>query len=233
MNNNATRVPGRGATPVSAFTLIELLVVISIIGILAALIIPLSGVATSKMRISRVRAELNQYITAIENYKAEVGFYPPDNGDLKKVTTDLAAYKTNAAFNPLFYELSGCVYTNGQFRSVAEGDSISPATYQKYFNREGVQNSSRNKHDIEYKGLSLRIAQYAEYEDASKGGDVELLNVPVPGPFEFKGDKNKKINPWFYDSSTTNRHNRAGFDLWAEIIIGRKNETMIIGNWKN
>src|SRR5688572_967282 len=107
MNEAATTREGRGVTAVSAFTLIELLVVISIIGILASLIIPLSGIATTKMRIARVKTELNQYVTAIENYKLETGSYPPDNGELRRVTTDPFRYKSNSAMNSLFYELTG------------------------------------------------------------------------------------------------------------------------------
>ena len=42
----------RGAR--NGFTLIELLVVISVIGILASLIVGVSGVATSKARVSQV-----------------------------------------------------------------------------------------------------------------------------------------------------------------------------------
>ena len=226
----AERTPRSGA-----FTLIELLVVISIIGVLAALVLPLSGVATTKMRISRVKAELNQYVTAIENYKAEVGFYPPDNEELRKVTTDTFLYSSNAAFNPLYYELTGALFTNNMFRSVAEQEETPPAALNKTFNVNGVQNSARNKHDLPYKGFSIKASQHSELDEAaySTGGDVEVLSVPVPGPFELKGDKNRKINPWFYDSSTTNRHNKATYDLWAEIIIGRSKETLIIGNWKN
>src|SRR5205085_8264204 len=100
-----------------AFTLIELLVVISIIGILAALIIPLSGIATTKMRISRTSAELNQLVTAIEGYKLETGSYPPDNTNLVLNTTSPNLYRTTAGLNPLFYELTGAVFTNGVFRS--------------------------------------------------------------------------------------------------------------------
>ena len=44
----------------NGFTLIELLVVISVIGILASLIVGVSGVATSKARVSQVQALLNK-----------------------------------------------------------------------------------------------------------------------------------------------------------------------------
>ena len=62
---------------------------------------------------------------------------------------------------------------------------------------------------------------------------LEILVVPVPGPFTLLGgdDGEKKINPWFYDASSTNRHNKTGFDLWAEILVGGK--TNVIANWKN
>jgi type II secretion system protein G len=96
-----------------AFTLIELLVVIAIIGLLAALIIPLAGIATVKMRIARVQAELSNYANAIENYKLETGEYPQDNGALRNMSSnDWSAYRSNSALNSLFYELTGAIFTN-------------------------------------------------------------------------------------------------------------------------
>lgn len=213
-----------------AFTLIELLVVISIIGILAALIVPLSGVATTKMRISRTTAELNQLVTAIESYKLETGAYPPDNSTLVLNTTSSNLYRSTAAMNPLFYELTGTIFTNRMFRSLATGEDLTTNAMATAFGVLGFQNSARNKHDIDFKGFSVRPGQHAK--TSQKAGLVEILMVPVPGPYEVTGEKNKKINPWFYDSSTTNRHNRNGFDLWAEIKTGGTNIT-VIGNWRN
>jgi prepilin-type N-terminal cleavage/methylation domain-containing protein len=213
----------------SAFTLIELLVVIAIIGILAALILPLSSVASAKMRTARVTTELNQYITAIESYKLETGSYPPDNGNLRTVQGNPTAYKTNAAISPLFYELTGAIFTNGTFRTMVGDEIVMPVTLQNAFNVSGIQNSARNKHDLSYKGFSVRSSQYAQLQTPS--GPIDVLSVPVEGPNDLKGVKNKKINLWYYDASTTNRHNRSGFDLWAEIRVGKN--TNIIGNWKN
>ena len=63
----------------NAFTLIELLVVIAIIAVLASLIVGLAGLAGRKSKEAQVRAQLNGFITAIERYKSEFGYYPPDN----------------------------------------------------------------------------------------------------------------------------------------------------------
>ena len=84
------------------FTLIELLVVIVIIGILASLVVGLSGTASRKMRESRTRAELAGIGTAIESYKAKFGHYPPDN-------------PKDPALNSLYYELTGCLFDGKTF----------------------------------------------------------------------------------------------------------------------
>ena len=62
-----------------AFTLIELLVVIAVIGVLAAMIIPVGlAVGRAKAR-SKAFAELSQVEIAIAQYKDKLGHYPPDN----------------------------------------------------------------------------------------------------------------------------------------------------------
>ena len=76
-----------------AFTLIELLVVIAIIAILAALIIPITGVVKKMKLRTRTETELGAVENAIEQYKTKHGFYPPDN--------------PGYAINQLYYELSG------------------------------------------------------------------------------------------------------------------------------
>src|ERR1041384_646935 len=78
----------------AAFTLIEMLVVISIIGILAALIIGVMPAVNEKQIRSKVSAEREAVESAIERYKLDKGFYPPDN-----------TLFTN--FPSLYYELQG------------------------------------------------------------------------------------------------------------------------------
>ena len=221
-----------------AFTLIELLVVIAIIGILAGLLIPLAGVATAKMRLSRVQTELNSYVSAIETYKLETGEYPPDNGLLRNMNTELPQYRTNAALNALYYELRGAIFTNANntpsYILPAQNEVVRAQDLTNGFKIRGLRNSARVKNDIDYKGFHPKDAQYDKVYRVHVGGvdNLDILVVPVPGPLMLLGaDGKKKINPWFYDASSTNRHNKAGFDLWAEILIGGK--TNVIANWKN
>src|ERR1051325_945034 len=86
-------------TPKKAFTLIELIVVIAVIGILAALIIPISAAVGRKKKISVAQTEMIEVQAAIKNYKATLGFYPPDNPG-------------NPELNQLYFELTGTILTN-------------------------------------------------------------------------------------------------------------------------
>ena len=78
----------------AAFTLVELLIIIAIIGVLAAFILTASKAAKRWQYLKTAQAELNQTITALENYKARYGTYPPGN-------------PTSYTVNQLYYELTG------------------------------------------------------------------------------------------------------------------------------
>jgi prepilin-type N-terminal cleavage/methylation domain-containing protein len=60
------------------FTLVELLVVITIIGILASLITVAAVAALRKARETEIKAEINQMVTAFEEYKIKTMAYPPN-----------------------------------------------------------------------------------------------------------------------------------------------------------
>ncbi len=69
-----------GHTGDSGFTLIELLMVISIIGMLAAILIPSIINVRGKAYYSRAKAEFASLHKSLELYALDKGSYPPDTG---------------------------------------------------------------------------------------------------------------------------------------------------------
>lgn len=60
------------------FTLVELMIVVVIIGILAAIAIPMYSSYTNKSKTKAAQADLKNIFTAIDTYKQEHGVYPSE-----------------------------------------------------------------------------------------------------------------------------------------------------------
>lgn len=106
------------------FTLIELLVVIAIIAALSAMVVGVGRVAYRARIESRVKAELNMLVGAIEAYHKKFGFYPPDN-------------LNDSSRPPLYYELVGWTGTRQELDGVTNffgvGGFVNSESDQKNF----------------------------------------------------------------------------------------------------
>jgi prepilin-type N-terminal cleavage/methylation domain-containing protein len=216
------------------FTLVELLTVISIIGVLAALLVGLAPVASRKMKEARIQAELAQLVSGIESYKADVGYYPPDNF----LVPSPGITNVQPAVNQLFYELTGTVVTNGlvaakaEYRTVNGLSRLTPGAIAGVFHTPGFVNVSEDPKAVKNFLRSLRATQFKQVTVGTPPQSVLLLVVPVDLP---KGVSAApllppQLNPWRYNSSVP-LHNTGRFDLWAEVRIGGR--TNILGNWKD
>lgn len=58
------------------FTIVELLAVIAIIGVLSAILIPTVGRVRTSAKETQTRAQFSQWITAIEMFRTEYGYWP-------------------------------------------------------------------------------------------------------------------------------------------------------------
>jgi type II secretory pathway pseudopilin PulG len=219
-----------------AFTIVELLAVIAIIVALASLIFPITGVLNKKKRIKVAQAELIQVETAIEAYKARLGFYPPDN-------------PVNPAINPLYFELSGTLLTNGVFQTLDGSGRIAapPVTdFTVLYGTavSGFANSSTSVRSTDDRPAAtaflanLRPNQIGQL--VVNGNKVNALLVcsvrwensdpamQVVSPSGNPAAAELGLNPWRYISSNAT-NNPGSFDLWVDLLIAGK--TNRISNW--
>jgi prepilin-type N-terminal cleavage/methylation domain-containing protein len=201
----------------AGFTLIELLVVIGIIVVLAGMLFAALPAIQRVKTTSRLRTELRQVQTAIEAYKAKLGYYPPDN-------------PANYAVNQLYYELLGTRRTNENNNVVyytLDGtakiqESLVPTDFSPKVT--GFMNCTRGAGDDTvraenfFKG-GLRTGQF------STNSQISVLGSGIDGNVMIG-----KVNPWRYNSSSPT-NNPGTFDLWIDYDFGGKSNR--ICNWSD
>ena len=215
------------------FTLIELLVVISIIGVLAGFTIPVLSSVKAAQYKKVARAELEFIQTALENYKAKYGAYPPGNQNLPS-----AAY-IPALLPQLYYELAG-TYTNaGNFITLDGSSSISinPANLvNTSYGVGGFVNCTKGngEDDIKAKNFLSGIRQqmlYANWTNSPNCAGTTILKTSVGGPDDNYHPLNPVTgtgpNPFRYVYPGVNNPN--SYDLWVQLVI--KGKTNLVCNW--
>jgi len=211
-----------------AFTLVELLMVISIIGIIAGLTVAGIASARGKKEEAAVKAQLAKLVLAIESYKKQFGAYPPD---------DPVMTATNAARNPLAYELGGVRQVATGFRSELDPAhtirTAGPAELISFFSLQGFVNvvpaSVKNRSFITGGGSGENATiTYVPNVVGAAGitNNVMLLKVPAEHP-----DPTVTANVWRYRAYPVGGHNPKSYDLWAE-WKRRGGGTNTLGNWK-
>jgi prepilin-type N-terminal cleavage/methylation domain-containing protein len=211
--NNRRRAASR-----LAFTLIELLVVIAIIALLAAMLFPITG-AVNKIKIrSKTRAEIAQVITCIESYKTKLGHYPPDNPNTN-----------NPFISPLYYELVGTRQASPTTFTTLDDKTtfISSADLIAAFGVQGFVNCSRGSGDEGPVAVNFARSMKPNQAAQIPGGTLKVLVCTIPWPASNPSPV-PGLNPFRYNSSAP-RHNRDGYDLWADVIIG--GQTNRFSNW--
>ncbi len=208
----------------SAFTLIELLTVIAVIGVLAALLLPVAGAVKRREYINTATAEMQKIETAMERYKAQYGFYPPGG--------------TSVLENPLYAELVGT--TNVGTAGVLVFNSLDgnmQGMNPNAFGMSGFVNCSKpgaggetSQAATDFIG-ELKTTQIAAVTNINNtAGTNALLTVSVGGPdASYKPVGIQGVNPWRYAYPGTN--NPSSYDLWVQLVISGKSN--LVCNWSD
>jgi prepilin-type N-terminal cleavage/methylation domain-containing protein len=207
----------------SAFTLIELLAVITIIGVLAAFLVPTIGAVKRHELISKTQAELAQVETAIDRYKSAYGIYPPDNANSGPLT------------NQLYFELLGTTnINNSKFQTLDGSAQMNVGDVTSLFGAGGFVNCSKPNADESTPQArnflpDLRPNQIVTLTTNPIPDVVKILVGSVGGPdASYQPLGQRDMNPWRYNSHNPT-NNPGSYDLWIQLQIAGKK--YLISNW--
>ena len=210
--------------PQRAFTLIELLVVISIIGVLAAFIIPALKAFKRTAIIKQTTAEMAQLETAIDSYKAAYGFYPPSNKN------SYVAPAASSLLSQLYYELSGTTNNGANYVTLDGASQIKINDVLAAYGDGGFVNCTRGSgEDVPSARNFISGLKQRQINEFVTNNSVRttMIVAAVGGPDLNFPPMSPEVNPWRYVSPGTNNPN--SYDLWIQLSIGGK--TNLICNW--
>ncbi|HWW00070.1 MAG TPA: prepilin-type N-terminal cleavage/methylation domain-containing protein [Candidatus Acidoferrum sp.] len=219
------RASGFTSRSTTGFTLIELLVVIAVIAILAALIFPVTGAVNRAKIRSKARAELGEVQLGIDNYKAKLGHYPPDNPGLP--TTNqlyfelLGTTNIGTAAAPIYQTLDGSARVAASFLNADFGSGVS-----------GFVNCTPAGGGDEGRFATPFLSGLKPGQIASMPSDqnVKFIVCSVPSPntatLGYLGAGT--LTPFYYNSSNPT-NNPGTYDLWVDVMVAGK--TNRISNW--
>jgi prepilin-type N-terminal cleavage/methylation domain-containing protein len=214
-----------------AFTLIELLVVISIIGVLAAFTIPVLKNVKAAQYKKVARGELEFLQSALENYKAKYGFYPPSNQNGNSVYAPM----DRSQFSQIYYELAGTSLSGNNFVTLDGSASIpvnSPGQdVQKAYGVAGFINCTKGGGEDGTSAKNflagLSSKQIGSVSNNTVANTVILI-TSIGGPdVAYQPLGVSGLNPFRYVYPGVN--NPGSYDLWVQLVINGK--TNLICNW--
>jgi len=213
---------------VRAFTLIELLLVIAIIGVIAGFTLVVLKPVKAAQYKKVATAEMNHLETALENYKAKYGAYPPGNQNA------LGVYSSpldRSQFSQLYYELAGTTKNNTSFVTVDGSSTIAIGDVPTAYNVGGFVNCTKGGAEdgtVAQNFLSGLSSKEIMSSVTNNGIATTILVTSVGGPdLAYEPLKAAGINPFRYVYPGVN--NPGGYDLWVQLVIS--GQTNLICNW--
>jgi prepilin-type N-terminal cleavage/methylation domain-containing protein len=217
---------------VRAFTLIELLLVIAIIGVIAGFTLVVLKPVKAAQYKKVATAEMNHLETALENYKAKYGAYPPGNQNALGV---YASPLDRSQFSQLYYELAGTTIIGNNFVTL-DGSATIPVNssgqdVKQAYGVGGFVNCTKGGAEdgtVAQNFLSGLSSKEIMSSVTNNGIATTILVTSVGGPdLAYEPLKAAGINPFRYVYPGVN--NPGGYDLWVQLVIS--GQTNLICNW--
>lgn len=164
--------------------------------------------------LAMLQAHRDQLVRAIETYRAQLGFYPP-NAATQKLDW--------ATLNPLYYELAGTRWHPDErwFGLPTTKQPLSLETLQKSFGLTSFSNTTQ------FPTWPTNFLQQAPVSFREENGVLLLVSVvPAEIPDDLADDF--VLTPWRYATAPA-EHNPGRFDLWMELRAN--GQSYHISNW--